>query len=289
MLKEADIMNQTGIEYLSEGPYRSIHMAPSGILNLREPATSPLGTGEDVLRRPDIQPRISQDLLPYLLLSRTTGSELSDFWALLAFLVSDVASDTARTNYHTAFHIQHSVQTKRYALPTPVGEALPTTSLPEEYPARFQAERLREISGLKIESLASIFGVSRTTYYKWLSGLPLRNSHREHLLEVLPLIEEAAQRLCSPIATSTWLLTPATPAGKKPIDYLAERQYSIFSGFLLRVRTGREFFQPLSSPSRVRKERSQEEIEDGLARLRPRAWRDEAEHLDTSDDDEERR
>jgi len=44
------------------------------------------------------------------------------------------------------------------------------------------AERLREISGLKVERLAEIFGVSRTTYYKWISGSPLHDIHREHLL-----------------------------------------------------------------------------------------------------------
>ncbi len=137
------------------------------------------------------------------------------------------------------------------------------------------AERLREISGLKVERLAEIFGVSRTTYYKWISGSPLHDIHREHLLEVLPLMEEAAERLGSPNAMNNWLLTPISPGGKKPIDYLAMRQYSIFRGFLLQVRTGREIFRPLPSASRVHQEISREEAEDTRERLRPRAWRDE--------------
>ena len=137
------------------------------------------------------------------------------------------------------------------------------------------AERLREISGLKVERLAEIFGVSRTTYYKWISGSPLHNTHREHLLEVLPLMEEAAERLGSPNTMNNWLLTPISPEGKKPVDYLASRQYSIFRGFLLKVRTGREIFRPLPSSSRVHQEISREEAEDARERLRPRAWRDE--------------
>jgi len=131
--------------------------------------------------------------------------------------------------------------------------------------ASIQAERLREISGLKVERLAEIFGVSRTTYYKWMSGSPLHDVHREQLLEVLSLVEEAVQRLGSPDATNTWLLTPVSPGGKNPIDYLATREYSTFHGFLLHIRTGRETFQPLTPSSRVRRERSRE-------RLRLRIW-----------------
>ena len=136
-----------------------------------------------------------------------------------------------------------------------------------------QAERLREISGLKVERLAEIFGVTRTTYYKWLSGSLLHDVHREHLLEVLSLVEEAAQRLGSPGATNTWLLTPVSPGGKKPIDYLTAQQYNTFRGFLLRAQAGREVFRPLAPSRLVYRERSREDIEDARERLRPRAWR----------------
>jgi transcriptional regulator with XRE-family HTH domain len=136
-----------------------------------------------------------------------------------------------------------------------------------------QAERLREISGLKVERLAGIFGVSRTTYYKWLSGSPLHDPHWEHLLEVLSLVEEAAQRLGSPGTTNTWLLTPVSPEGKKPIDYLTAQQYNTFRGFLLRVQAGREAVRPLAPSHLVYRERSREDIEDARERLRPRVWR----------------
>ena len=91
----------------------------------------------------------------------------------------------------------------------------------------------------------------------------------ERLLEVLPLLEEAAQRLGSPTATKTWLLTPVTSEGKRPIDYLATRQYNIFRGFLLRVRTGQEAFRPLKPSNRIYRERSLEEIKAELERLNP--------------------
>jgi len=141
--------------------------------------------------------------------------------------------------------------------------------------ASIQAERLREISDLKVECLAEIFGVSRATYYKWLSGSLLHNVHREHLLEVLPLIEEVVRRLGSPGTTNTWLLTPVSPGSKKPIEYLSTRQYNTFRGFLLRVRTGQEKFRPLTPSKLAYRERPREDIEDELERLRPRAWIDE--------------
>jgi hypothetical protein len=91
----------------------------------------------------------------------------------------------------------------------------------------------------------------------------------EHLLEILPLIEEATQRLGSPTATKTWLLTPVTSEGKRPIDYLDTRQYNIFRGFLLRVRTGQEVFRPLKPSNRIYRERPLEEIKVELERLNP--------------------
>lgn len=89
----------------------------------------------------------------------------------------------------------------------------------------------------------------------------------EHLLEVLPLLEEAIARLSSPTSTKTWLITPVTPEGKRPIDYLATRQYYIFRGFLLRVRTGQEAFRPLKPSNRIYWERPIEEIKAALERL----------------------
>ena len=91
----------------------------------------------------------------------------------------------------------------------------------------------------------------------------------EHLLEVLPLLEEAIERLGSPAATNTWLLTPVSPGGKKPIDYLEMRQYSIFRGFLLRQRTGREVFRPLAPSKRMYRELPREEVEGARERLNP--------------------
>ena len=269
MLNQAEITDQTGIVYLGESLYAPNSIVPGSQIILHSLSFLQLRTGEDIRPKPGTQPQVSSDLLLYQLLSRTTGSELHDIQALLLLLALLVASDRVLTTYHAAFQIKDSMQAKLRAKPAnrTVSSGVNLVSV--------QAERLREISGLKVERLAEIFGVSRTTYYKWLSGSPLHDIHREHLLEVLPLMEEVANRLGSPIATNNWLLTPVSPGGKKPIDYLAMRQYSIFRGFLLQVRTAREIFRPLPSSSRVHQELSREEAEDARERLRPRAWRDE--------------
>lgn len=97
----------------------------------------------------------------------------------------------------------------------------------------------------------------------------------EHLLEVVPLVEEAVRRLGTPDAVGAWLLTPVSPNGKMPIEYLATRQYAIFRGFLLRCRTAQERLRPLPPTKHPHLMRSREEVEDVRERLRPRMWRDE--------------
>lgn len=267
MIAGAEISNRTGIVYLREDASTHIGMPFSEAVNLLNPMFSWTRTGENTITKPFAQFKVSRSLLPYKLLSMTTGSEVTDISApLLAILVLSVTSNNTVTDYHATFEIKNSQQIKSY-----LGH-ITQVKIQDTNSASMQAEHLREMSGLKVERLAEIFGVSRTTYYKWIAGSPLHDMHREHLLEVFTLIEEANQRLGGSGATNVWLLTPVSPGGKKPIDYLSEREYSIFRGFLLRIRTVEGVFQPITSSRRAYMERSQEEIEDALERLRPRAW-----------------
>lgn len=211
-----------------------------------------------------------RDILAYTLLTKTTGSELPDCRPFLFIVVRDVISENVITSYQTVhkfadYFLQHELVRRSRETPT-LTEGF---SFPEE------TRRLRELSGLTVEQLAEMFHISRPTFYEWLRGSSLTNKHREQLLEVLPLVEEASQRFGSPTATSTWLLTPVSPAGKKPIDYLSERQYTIFHGFLLRQPTGQQLFRPLIPSERVYQERSREDVEDVRERLRPRVQHDD--------------
>ncbi len=266
MIKEAEISNPTSVMYAQEHPYNALSDAPARTINIQNPAFSYMRTGQVTGYTPQEKPEISPSLLQYHFLSMTTGCELRDVDIVV---VIEQISEHITTNYLVTFECKgwtrarFDVKAEKLSLPIEINSA------------SIQAEHLREISGLTIERIAEIFDVSRTTYHKWISGSPLRDAHREHLLEVLPLMEQAAQRLGSPHATSIWLLTPVSPGGKKPVDYLAEREYALFRGFLLRVRTGQEKFRSLTPSNRIHKERPTEEIESALKQLRPRAWRDD--------------
>ncbi len=273
MLKEAEILDPTGVMYLQENPFNAMSTPLAGSINVHNPAFSHRGTGEDTRFASQEQFEIPPSLLPYHFLSMTTGCELP---GIDIVVVVEKISEGMTTDYLVTFECKSWMRATSDLRPREQRWSSGANL------ASIQAERLREISGLTIERLAEIFDVSRTTYHKWISGSPLRDAHREQLLEVLSLIEEAAQRLGGPNTTSTWLLTPVSPGGMKPIDYLAAREYSIFRGFLLRVRTGQEMFRPLTPSNRIYKERSPEEIKDALERLRPRAWRND-EDMDSSD------
>jgi hypothetical protein len=264
MIREPMITNLADIVYLSDGTGNDIPVNP---LSPTFPWTR---TGVDATAQPGVQPGLSQGLISYKLLSPTTGAELKDspVW-LLGLSILTLASDSAITDYHAKLEVKNSLSIKSSL------SHLNQVQSPDRNSASIQAWRLREISGLKIEHLAKIFGVSRTTYYKWIEGSSIHNGHRECLFEALALVEDANQCLGSVGATNAWLLTPVSPGGKKPLDYLAEREYAIFRGFLLRIRTGHEVFQPVPCSKRVYRERSQEEFEDALERLRPPIWRDE--------------
>lgn len=259
MLNVAELLNPT--ELL---PLRETQRDAGGRVHLSLPViTLVTATSEETYPVPDTQQVPVRDMLPYGLPTRTTGAELPECSGLLLIVPHDTASDLVLTSYQTVSLLpEEAFQTR----------SIPHSKLkvlPEAYLQSAQARRLREISGLTVEHLASIFGVSRITYHKWMDGSPLSDRHREHLLEVLPLMEEALQRLGTPNALSTWLLTPVSPAGKKPIEYLSSRQYNTFRGFLLRQGIDQKLLRPPMPLKYTYRERPREEIEDELERLNP--------------------
>src|ERR1700676_789535 len=94
MIKEADITHQTGVVYLREGTNSSTAMTSGGIVSMHNPTFSVTGTGEDTRPKSDVQPTFHRDMLPYQLLTRTTGSELHDSLGWLTYFFHYIASDT---------------------------------------------------------------------------------------------------------------------------------------------------------------------------------------------------
>jgi transcriptional regulator with XRE-family HTH domain len=212
----------------------------------------------------DIQPNSYQNFLLNESTFETIESDLIGFTLLLTVLGFLIAAVTDYRVTYAPPKLPNTIKVPDTVLQPILSPKILKTATP--------AERLRAVSGLDVEQLANIFGISRTTYHKWMNGSSTpRRRHREHLLEVLSHVEKAAQRLGSRNMVTNWLLTPISVVDKKPIEYLAMRQYSEFRGFLLQVRTGQEVIRPLTPSNRVPRELSDEEIRDALERLRPRA------------------
>lgn len=97
------------------------------------------------------------------------------------------------------------------------------------------AEELRSLTGLPPGMLADLFGVSRTTFYKWIEGATPRDARFQHLVDVLTHVKDARKRLPASIEFTAWLRTPISPGAKTPLEYLREARFSVFRGLVLRA------------------------------------------------------
>ena len=203
----------------------------------------------------------------FLLASVTTATTITPLSDLTATFRAYLQADDLggfETGYRLDLRIEDQPRTARFVARQPASDQ-----------SEAEAARLRNLTGLDVEELAGIFGISRTAYHAWITGTSPRTSRHEHLLEVLALVEEAAYRLGNQSATKAWLRAPAAPAGPTPLDLLRKRDYDLFRGALLRTRTGRETIRLLQRSERHRPAVPREELEDGLERLRGRAWHDD--------------
>ena len=89
---------------------------------------------------------------------------------------------------------------------------------------------LREMSGLPVETLASLAHVSRNAYYKWLDGKGVSDEHAKRLIELLDAFR-TIRDLRGPALKE--FLEALGPAGR-PIDLLAAGKHDIVIGLALR-------------------------------------------------------
>src|SRR5262249_22934958 len=109
------------------------------------------------------------------------------------------------------------------------------------------AEELRALTRLPPGLLADLFGVSRTTFYKWIEGTTPRDERFQHLVEALAHVKDARQRLPQTIDFTAWLRTPIAPGAKTPLEYLRERRFSLFRGLILRATSANAGLVPVTS------------------------------------------
>jgi DNA-binding transcriptional regulator YiaG len=130
-------------------------------------------------------------------------------------------------------------------------------------PEAVAASRLRELSGLQAEKLAEIFGVTRTTFYNWLKGARPRGTHRDRLLHVVQLLEEAARVLGGARDVSAWLITPSAASRRIPVELLKQEQYDLCRSLLTRSRTVR----PVLPQRTTRRRLAGSQLRDALERI----------------------
>lgn len=111
------------------------------------------------------------------------------------------------------------------------------------------AEELRAVSRLTPQQLAQVFGVSRTAFYKWMEGATPREETFTHLMEALNHIKDAKRKLDGITDLSTWLRTPIAAAGKSPLQYIKEHQFSVFRGLVVRARSPVSGFSQVKAPT----------------------------------------
>jgi hypothetical protein len=84
--------------------------------------------------------------------------------------------------------------------------------------------RIRQASGLTIEAVAPLAGVSRRTIHSWLSGGSISQRNEERLREVAEAIEEIAA--ADTAGSVRDRLLERVPGSVRIYDMLAERRYS---------------------------------------------------------------
>ena len=182
-------------------------------------------------------------------------------------------ADVFRGSWSLDRHFAHAI--RRLAGASPSSSHHPAVSPHRgQLQATTPAARLREKSGLDGGRLAGIFGVSRTTFQQWIAGSTPRTARQEHLLEVLSLVEEAARQLGGESPTSTWLLSPISPGGQRPMDLLQNRQYDSFRGVLLRSPVERRMVSQPAPFGQRRPITTPLEANEALQRISPRVWGD---------------
>jgi transcriptional regulator with XRE-family HTH domain len=111
---------------------------------------------------------------------------------------------------------------------------LPSASTPASTPA---IERLRELTGLGMEQLATLFDVSRGAVYKWREGSLPRGERQAHLQEALTFAEAAFERFRDARELNAWLHKPVAPGEQTPLQLMSERRWRALRGLLLQTRS----------------------------------------------------
>lgn len=108
--------------------------------------------------------------------------------------------------------------------PDPLAQSRETRSLSP-------AEELRELTGLSVESLARMLGVSRVSYHNWLAGRGITQEKKTRLYKLLALLWRARERFGDGL--DAWLLSPPVPGSPTPLSLLEKEEDDQVLGLLI--------------------------------------------------------
>lgn len=132
------------------------------------------------------------------------------------------------------------------------------------------AEELRALTGLPVEALASVAGVTRVGYYEWLKGKPIALKREVALLSMLAVVRLAASSRGTPDDVRKWLVEPASAGGRTPLELLKAGEIEAATGFALR--TPRVHQQPSRSDLAKRLVMISGLPFNAGPRVRPKSW-----------------
>jgi len=181
--------------------------------------------------------------------------------------LSEPLSETDdRSRVVVRYHRDWTTQEKKK-----IAAALPAA---EQTPEASAASRIREISGLEADKIADLLGVTRQGFYAWLGGTKPRGKRRDHLMQVLHIMEEAARRSGGPRETAAWLMTPSAASNRVPFELLKAHEYDLCRSLLTRSTTPRPALRP------PRKRLAPGQLREAVDRLTSRAAGDDDDNLE---------
>ena len=187
---------------------------------------------------------------------------------------------------------------------TPFGLETPVLREPIQHTSEIQRDSiphiLRDMSGLSLETLASLAHVSRNAYYKWLDGRGVSNEHANRLTELLDTFRTISDLRGSNIKE---FLETSGPV-ERPIDLLMAGKNDVVIGLALRPLSDHVDTVSVSNTARALSglpgwahsavklnwgspRLSAPELDSALDRLSPQAQSNQVETSGNTDEDDE--
>jgi len=115
------------------------------------------------------------------------------------------------------------------------------------------AEDIRSLTGLSVDRLAQMFGVSRVTYHNWISNQPVAVENEVRLRAVLGLLQEIADApSVHARGIGNWLLDPVAAGTPAPLNMIAEGRDLAVKALALRLSPPSRGTSPISEAARAR-------------------------------------